>query len=354
MEEASTRPMPGWGVSSPQPDARAAGETTEEEDDSEAKVPSQTSGSLLRRLIYNTWAFETLAMLFSALTLIAIAVVLWVYDNKTRPHMPYGMNLNAIVAILATASKSSLLCAVTGVISQLKWTWFQVRGRRLHDIQTFDDASRGPIGAVALLISRTRNSVASIGAIITILALVFNPFVQQIISYPVQHVSDTSQSATIQRASAFITDPSSLDFAVAMNRGLWSSTSDFRKPFCPSGDCNWPPFQSLGWCSRYIDASALAQFHGTCEVSARQVGANGSCALSLGSGGHGKIMHLAPDQEYGEIAVTLVDEMVWTIKVIGEVPHEFLTSGELGRSRPLNCSELGVRGGSASSRTCIA
>ena len=66
--------------------------------------------------------------------------------SSVNPHP----NNNAIVSALATASKTSLLCAVTGAIGQLKWCWFE-QERKLYDLQALDEASRGPAGSLALL-----------------------------------------------------------------------------------------------------------------------------------------------------------------------------------------------------------
>jgi hypothetical protein len=37
------------------------------------------------------------------------------------------------------------------------------------------------------------------------------------------------------------------------------------KPFYPTADCNWPPFSSLGVCSRCIDLSAQVQATQDCK-----------------------------------------------------------------------------------------
>lgn len=51
------------------------------------------------------------------------------------------------------------------------------RKRRLGDLQVFDDASRGPLGALRLFAGQTRSSLALIGALILILSMAFDlPF----------------------------------------------------------------------------------------------------------------------------------------------------------------------------------
>ena len=99
-----------------------------------------------KRILLNTWFGEVSAMIFSLACMAAIGLTLRLYSGKTIPELPYGLTLNAVVSILGTAAKSSLIFADAGALGQLKWCWFIERSRRLQDLQSFDDASRGPLG----------------------------------------------------------------------------------------------------------------------------------------------------------------------------------------------------------------
>lgn len=137
-----------------------------------------------RRVLCDTWYCEVLAIIVSSLSLIAIGVVLRVYEGRASPQLSHGLTLNAIISILATLSKSCLIYAVASSISQLKWCWFQKETRQLPDLQGFDDASRGPLGSMTVLFTRAGWSLISVGAFVTVLATVFDPFVQQLLNYP--------------------------------------------------------------------------------------------------------------------------------------------------------------------------
>ena len=82
--------------------------------------------------------------------MVVIALVLWVYNGKGIPQLPYGVTLNTLISILATTSRSLLLLIAASVIGQDKWLYFR-RFQPLIDMQTFDGASRGPFGALGLL-----------------------------------------------------------------------------------------------------------------------------------------------------------------------------------------------------------
>ncbi|KAL1624687.1 hypothetical protein SLS56_007750 [Neofusicoccum ribis] len=58
-----------------------------------------------------------------------------------RPH--------ALISVFAAFAKSALILPLTECISQYKWLYFSRNQQRLQDLQTFDDASRGPLGSLA-------------------------------------------------------------------------------------------------------------------------------------------------------------------------------------------------------------
>ena len=47
-----------------------------------------------------------------------------------------------------------MIMVVATTIGQNKWHWYHSGRRRLKDVSLFDDASRGPVGSLALLLSR--------------------------------------------------------------------------------------------------------------------------------------------------------------------------------------------------------
>ncbi len=108
--------------------------------------------------IYNSfsdwWMGELLAILISIVAFLAIVIVLRKYNNRAVPKLAHGISVNFIVQTLATVSKSSLLLAVASATGQFKWLWMSTKYRSLQDMQTYDDASRGPLGALKLLASR--------------------------------------------------------------------------------------------------------------------------------------------------------------------------------------------------------
>ena len=103
---------------------------------------------------YDWWMGELLSMLLSVVAFCSLVVLLLKYDDQILPTLPHNVPLSFFVSTLATVSKSSLLLVVASALGQFKWLWMFSKQRRLQDLQDFDEASRGPLGAVQLLASR--------------------------------------------------------------------------------------------------------------------------------------------------------------------------------------------------------
>lgn len=88
--------------------------------------------------------------------------------------------------------------------SSPRWIYFQQRAHRLLDLQIFDEASRGPLGALKLIWTvRLRAIVAVTGAVIVILTMALDPFTQQILSFPTAPTILTNSTAYIGSANTF-------------------------------------------------------------------------------------------------------------------------------------------------------
>lgn len=114
-----------------------------------AQPPRRCSGGLAVHL--KSWAPETSCCLLTVMILVALAVVLSMYDRKPLPQWPLGLTLNTIVALLATLCRSLIVIPIAEGISQLKWNWFAVHQRSIRSLYIFDQASRGPWGALRLI-----------------------------------------------------------------------------------------------------------------------------------------------------------------------------------------------------------
>lgn len=126
--------------------------------------------------------------------------------------------MSAIVSILGTVSKASLALSLTAVIGHKKWLRYQEKAHQLHDLQSFDDASRGPLGSTSLMFSPSAEvvqtlllliqalivcrSTTRIVAFVLLVSVATDPFFQQLISYSVRAVPSVNFTASINETAA--------------------------------------------------------------------------------------------------------------------------------------------------------
>ena len=132
------------------------------------------------RNVFKRWFFEISAWIVSALCLCAIVTTYIIV--KERPLAELGSVL-AITNILGKVATAALIIPTTEALGQLKWNWFNT-SNAIWDFEIFDKATRGPWGAAMLLYRTKGRSLASLGAIIILLLLAIDSFLQQTIDLP--------------------------------------------------------------------------------------------------------------------------------------------------------------------------
>jgi len=271
--------------------------------------------TVAKSILLDTWFPEVAAMAFSITCVGVIIGILRTYDQHALPSLPRGITLNAIIAILATGAKSALLAAVASAVGQGKWIWFLDKPRPLAHAQILDEASRGPFGSMAMLVGKTAFSIPALGAMITVLSLAFDPFVQQILSTYVQQVPHPSTLVVTTQATAFLgADP--LRFNQALSNGVYTDNFD-RTPGCPSGNCTWPSFRSLGWCNKCEDATDQVRDNCTYSYDASTLNQSqhyfGSCNIRLSQGYAANLVwEVVPSGDSG-FGLQATTEVIWLV-----------------------------------------
>ncbi|TDZ32366.1 hypothetical protein C8035_v012476 [Colletotrichum spinosum] len=132
------------------------------------------------------WVFEISSLFISAVCLAGIIITLVLHGNRPLPQWPFGIKINALISALATVSRSALVVAISAAISQRQWVRLNDGHHPLADLEMHDNASRGPWGSLSLLFSlgwRNASDAVSLGALITVLTLAMDPFIQQIATF---------------------------------------------------------------------------------------------------------------------------------------------------------------------------
>lgn len=103
-----------------------------------------------------------------------------------------------------------------------------------------------------------------LGSVIMILLLLFDPFLQQVVSYPSRWVP-AGEKATIVRAQKYearnedgLPLPSIVDLTMksAIYNGIFDNQNNAELGIahtCSSGNCTWPKFSSLAVCNKCVD-----------------------------------------------------------------------------------------------------
>ncbi|KAF1964139.1 hypothetical protein BU23DRAFT_493657, partial [Bimuria novae-zelandiae CBS 107.79] len=232
--------------------------------------------------VVKRWLLEIISWLVSALCMSAITILLFYLQNKPLPnHWPMNITLNAYIAILSRVASASLMLPISEAIGQLKWSWFQGRSKKMWDFELFDNASRGPWGSLMLLVRTRGMTLAALGAAITIFVMAMDPFFQQVVRYPQRTVLQL-QNSSIPRVTRYephytkkwqsgeqvlnpdrdisaIVDKFFFDMGVPQVQ-VGNGTRAEVPLSCPTSDCTWEPYDTLGVCSGCEDVADMLDF----------------------------------------------------------------------------------------------
>ncbi|KAF2002676.1 hypothetical protein P154DRAFT_561828 [Amniculicola lignicola CBS 123094] len=191
-------------------------------------------------------------------------------DGKMTDVWNSRLGPTAALALGITIMRAAMMIPVASSLDQLKWRWFQGT-QRMDSFEHFDEASRGVLGSLRLLIELKIPHLASIGALIIIFALAIDTLAQNAIKITVhddlnygQYIKhEGSESYYDEGCYVFATDQYS--FQTDLNRTdktlpppdiltfvtsaliTQSFLNDLTYPlwYCITGNCQFPLYQSL-------------------------------------------------------------------------------------------------------------
>ncbi|CAG8935249.1 unnamed protein product [Penicillium salamii] len=254
----------------PQAERTNANESSDESANEKQQV-THTKPTIWK-LVSDLFIWEILAMLLSSGLLVAIVVLLDKYENKPQPNWKY-VSLNSVVSWLSTVSKGCVLFCLSEGIGQLKWVWFTRKSRPLVDLGTFDGASRGIWGCAGLVWTLRAKHFAALGSLAVILALAFDPFIQNLIHYYPKLIIDPSGTANVTSNSLYSSMGPLLNIGnfylhPEMKANIYNAlfNSDESKPWsipkytCSSGNCTWDPIAALEMRARCTNITEKLKF----------------------------------------------------------------------------------------------
>jgi hypothetical protein len=239
--------------------------------------PSATWNLYRHNPWYLSWQQETWAMGFSICCLVATCIIMAWIDGRRLSIWHWAIQPNAVVSLLLVSSKAALMLSTAACLSQLKWTHFQSAPRKLKDLETFDDASRGPWGSLRLLFARGTGSLDAavrLGCAITVLVLAMETFGQQLLSFPERRVSVAGEVATFPTIQNLVEMPDVprenglrlsdrlLQSRLSLMESIYGRTT--AAPYeCGASECSWGSHVTLGLCSSCTD---ISDTHPRCKV----------------------------------------------------------------------------------------
>ncbi|KAH8892719.1 hypothetical protein GQ53DRAFT_822236 [Thozetella sp. PMI_491] len=265
----------------PSPDPYAIRGSTDNTSDitsrKEDRRNMRTSDIRVARSTVVGWGFEIASVGCSALSLIALVALLLWENNRSLNSWPFFLPINTVVAILSIVTRSPLAFLIGQCLGQMKWSWFIQKQGSLSGFLAFDDASRGPLGSVGLLSWLKFWHWPSLGAILTVALLAFDPFFQALIvidgrltSFPNDGLSTLTRSSRLDDGVASIGAQATTGISLAWvspdigflltSLSYFFNTSTTKvhatpSPTCRTGNCTWGPYSSLGVCSACSDIS---------------------------------------------------------------------------------------------------
>ncbi|RDW57738.1 hypothetical protein BP5796_12539 [Coleophoma crateriformis] len=218
-----------------------------------------------RSIISHNWTLEILSGIAAIVLFVGLISVLRMFDGQHQQDWRYThFTRNAVVGAFITIIRMLLLIVVTKSLSQNKWTWFSSPnriGHRFSELESFDDASRGFLGSIRLLGVVKVFHIASMGALVIILVIGLDTFVQNVLGIKYFDVTlvGPSNVGTIPRretygykdsvptSNYFVTDVS-LNIKNAITTGAIGINATTPSLLCSTGNCVWPVVPSLAMC----------------------------------------------------------------------------------------------------------
>ncbi|KAK5659804.1 hypothetical protein OQA88_1016 [Cercophora sp. LCS_1] len=218
------------------------------------------------------WWWEIGGAIVTALCVGFILIILAKADGLALDGWTLPIQPNSLISVFTTVGKSAIMVPIAGCISQLSWQHFSSRPQSLDNLRVFDDASRGPWGALELLFMiRDKAILPRLLAIAAVLSLGIEPFTQQILEFGErEHLLDLPStavqlgSARIYTSQAFQSgmvrddDSQRLSRKLTLENDISNAILGYKsQPYflCPSSadNCTFPTFTTLGVCGSVED-----------------------------------------------------------------------------------------------------
>lgn len=231
---------------------------------------------------WSNWRWEIVNSAISIIALGATIGTLLPHQNQPLPQWPFHISINALLSIYSVVLKGSATFVIQSCISQHQWLYMRQK-RPLADILRYDSAGRGVWGSSQWLVfRRLQQPLTAVGALIAVLIVTVDPFLQALLQYTGCQQS-LGEKAIVARSNYFestgsfgysegfemdnpevgsrlysISEPSKSVQSYLTTATL--SEASPVQPHCPTGNCTFESFSTVGYCSTCEDISHQLEF----------------------------------------------------------------------------------------------
>lgn len=225
-----------------------------------------------RTTLTQSWIRELGSAILLLISGAVIPATLYPHDGQPLPQWPFSISINALLSIYSIVLRACIAFLVTSCIGQLQWSWY-LEARPLKDVVLFHEAANGTLGSVRWLwVNRLRQPLTALGAMISIVALAIDPFIQQLV-----HAVDCSKTlsndmrATVPRTNFLHKgddDSSGKSYLLPTTLDGLSTFQNLTDFECSTGNCTFEnTYTSLAFCSQCSDRSSEVVVDEQCSVT---------------------------------------------------------------------------------------
>ncbi|KAM0723454.1 hypothetical protein Q7P37_000440 [Cladosporium fusiforme] len=185
------------------------------------------------------WRWDVFALIFAFALFVADIAILASFDGLSLSEWHADISINTVVSTISTVAMFTLMNPLGSAVGQCKWLLFSKSSRPLSHLSHLDGASRGPYGSLKLFLRRKWYG--------QLIHIRFRDLDQGSAFLPIAYdygsagVGGFLAANLTMKAAAYAGFVSPLDTT-------FNVTS-----ICPSGNCTWSPFQTLGVCKSCTD-----------------------------------------------------------------------------------------------------
>ncbi|CAP72647.1 uncharacterized protein PODANS_2_780 [Podospora anserina S mat+] len=163
----------------------------------------------------------------------------------------------------------SFIYPLVQALAQQRWNWFK-SPRSLDDFRVFDEASRGSLGSLLLMIRMKGRPLGIVSCLVLITSIATSTLTQSVVTYPSRMVpvmgNDTAVAKKVDEFY-YVSGNRANGRLFPLQQALRSSGSTtptqpvpYLPPTCRTSECTWPEFNTMAVCVNMTNVTSLLTY----------------------------------------------------------------------------------------------